>query len=216
VSFGCGRGIPALSLRIIPGDPDGVTSDTSAVRASEFQGEDKIRRHEIRKLRATLGALLLTLVAGTAVRAQNPGGGSGSDPYTKWDPETNTATLTLIAGPFKFNLASSGAAGFTVPSNAKVVIIFINKDGTPHSAEIISGEGPIPNSATDPAIPRGYTNKVEEGLPQEATDDITFTSPTSGKYRIFCGVPGHGLSGMWIWLTVDPAAKTASFTRTKS
>jgi sulfocyanin SoxE-like protein len=171
---------------------------------------------DVRLIRGTVVSLLLSVAIGTTVRAQAPGGGSGSDPYTKWDPETNTATLILIAGPFKFNLASGGAAGFTVPSNAKVVIIFINKDGTPHSAEIISGEGPIPNSATDPAIPRAYTNKVQEGLPQEATDDITFTAPTSGKYRIFCGVPGHGLSGMWIWLTFDPAAKTASFTRTKS
>jgi plastocyanin len=175
-----------------------------------------IRRHEIRKLHATLGALLLTLVAGTAVRAQNPGGGSGSDPYTKWDPKTNTATLQLIAGPFKFNDASRGSAGFTVPANSNVVINFVNKDGTPHSAEVISGDGPIPNSASDPAIPKAYTNKVQEGLPQEATDDITFTAPASGKYRILCGVPGHGLSGMWIWLNVDPAAKTASFGLVKS
>ncbi len=92
----------------------------------------------------------------------------------------------------------------------------MNKDGTPHSAEVISGEGPVPNAASDPAIPRAYTNKVQEGLAQEASDDITFTAPASGKYRIFCGVPGHGLSGMWIWLTVDPAAKTASFGPTKS
>ena len=167
-------------------------------------------------IRSTLATLLLTVAVGTAVRAQSPGGGSGSDQYAKWDPKTNTATLELIAGPFKFNDASSGSAGFTVPGNAKVIIHFVNKDGTPHSAEVISGDGPVPNAAVDPAIPRAYTNKVQEGLAQEASDDITFTAPASGKYRIFCGVPGHGLSGMWIWLTVDPAAKTASFGPTKS
>ena len=175
-----------------------------------------MRPLDTRTIRATRTSLLLTAALVTAVRAQSPGGGSGSDPYTKWDPKTNTATLTLIAGPFKFNDASSGSAGFNVPPNAKVVINFVNKDGTPHSAEVISGEGPVPNSASDPAIPRAYTNKVQEGLPQEATDDITFTAPASGKFRIFCGVPGHGLSGMWIWLTVDPAAKTASFGPVKS
>lgn len=166
-------------------------------------------------LRMTAAMLMLT-VAGTAVRAQSPGGGSGSDQYARWDPETNTATLELIAGPFKFNDASSGSATFTVPANAKVVIHFVNKDGTPHSAEVISGDGPVPNAGGDPAIPRAYTNKVQQGLAQEATDDIRFTAPAAGKYRISCGVPGHGSSGMWIWLTVDPAAKTASFGPTKS
>jgi sulfocyanin len=175
-----------------------------------------MRWHDIGMTRTTLGVLLLAMVAGTALHAQTSGGGSGTDPYTKWDPKTKTATLQLIAGPFKFNDASSGSAGFTVPANAKVVINFVNKDGTPHSAEIISGEGPIPNSASDAAIPKAFTNKVQEGLPQEATDDITFTAPASGKYRIFCGVPGHGVSGMWIWLNVDPAAKTASFGPVKS
>jgi plastocyanin len=174
------------------------------------------RPHDTRTIRATLSTLLMAVTVGTTAHAQTPGGGSGSDQYAKWDPKTNTATLELLAGPFKFNDASNGSAGFTVPANAKVVIKFVNKDGTPHSAEVISGEGPVPNSAGEPAISRAYTNKVQEGLPQEATDDISFTAPASGKYRIFCGVPGHGLSGMWVWLTVDPAAKTASFGPTKS
>src|ERR687894_454852 len=54
-------------------------------------------------------------------------------------------------------------------------------------------------------VPAG--SKVVEGLPQEATDVMRFTAPDSGSFRIFCGVPGHGLSGMWIRFTVDPAAK---------
>jgi uncharacterized cupredoxin-like copper-binding protein len=156
-------------------------------------------------------SVLLTLAGGRALAAQT----ATEDKYAVWDAKTHTATLELIAGPFKFNDASNGSATFTVPGNAKVVINFVNKDGTPHSAEVISGEGPVPNSADEPAIPRAYTNKVQEGLAQEASDVITFTAPASGKYRIFCGVPGHGLSGMWIWLTVDPAAKSASFEPTK-
>lgn len=150
---------------------------------------------------------LLTMGAAGALAAQAP----AATDYATWDAKTNTATLELIAGPFKFDDASNGSATFTVPANATVVINFVNKDGTPHSAEIISGEGPIPNSAPEPAIRRAYTNKAQEGLPQEATDVMKFTAPASGKYRIFCGVPGHGLSGMWIWMNVDPAAKTASF-----
>jgi len=132
-----------------------------------------------------------------------------------YDPATNTVTFDLVAGPFTFNGARNGGATLTVPPKANLVINFVNKDGTPHSAEVISGEGPLPNSSTDPAIPRAYTNKALEGLPQEATDVMRFPVPDTGSYRIFCGVPGHGLSGMWIWLKVDPTAKAPSFGPTK-
>jgi hypothetical protein len=149
---------------------------------------------------------------------QAPSSGSGQDQNLKYDAKTNTVTFQLIGGPsgFQFNGYSSGGATLTLPPNTKVVMNFINKDGTPHSAEVISGEGPIPNGAGDPAIPRAYTNKALEGLPQEGTDVMNFTVPASGSYRIFCGVPGHGLSGMWIWMKIDPAAKTPSFGPTKA
>ena len=132
-----------------------------------------------------------------------------------YDAATNTVTFELIAGPFTFNGFRNGEGTLAVPPKANMVINFVNKDGTPHSAIIISGEGPIPNAASDPAIPRAYTNKVLEGLPQEAGDVMRFPMPEIGTYRIFCGVPGHGLSGMWIWLKVDPSAKAPSFGPTK-
>jgi Sulfocyanin (SoxE) domain len=141
--------------------------------------------------------------------------GQGSQ-WLKYDAATNTVTFDLIAGPFDFNGYTNGGATLVVPAKANVVMPFVNKDGTPHSAQIISGEGPIPNAAVDAAIPRAYTNKVLEGLPQEATDTMRFPVPESGTYRIFCGVPGHGLSGMWIWMRVDPAAKAPSFGPTKA
>ena len=141
---------------------------------------------------------------------------TGQDSVLKYDAATNTVTFQLIAGPFNFNGFTSGGATLTLTPKANVVINFVNKDGTPHSAQVISGDGPIPNAATDPAIPRAYTNKVLEGLPQEGSDVMRFPVPQSGKYRIFCGVPGHGLSGMWIWMTIDPAAKAPSFGPTKS
>jgi hypothetical protein len=137
------------------------------------------------------------------------------DKWLSYDPATNTVTFELIAGPFTFNGYRNGEGTLVVPSKANMVINFVNKDGTPHSAIVISGDGPIPNSATDPAIPRAYTNKVLEGMPQEATDVMGFPVPESGSYRIICGVPGHALSGMWIWMRVDPAAKTPSFGSTK-
>jgi hypothetical protein len=141
---------------------------------------------------------------------------SGQDKWLSYDAATKTATFELIAGPFTFNGYRNGGATLVLPPGTNVVMNFVNKDGTPHSAILISGEGPIPNSADDPAIPRAYTNKVLEGLPQEGTDVMRFPAPASGTYRIFCGVPGHGLSGMWIWMKIDPAAKTPSFGPTKA
>ena len=136
--------------------------------------------------------------------------------YVQYDPKTKTVTFRLVAGPFQFNGSSNGGATLTVPPGTTNVWNFEQSDGTPHSAEIASGSGPLPNSGGDPAIPRAYTNKVGEGLAQGAKDVIRFTAPDSGSFRIICGVPGHALSGMWIWLKVDPAAKEPAFGATKS
>jgi hypothetical protein len=127
-------------------------------------------------------------------------------------------TFELIGGPngFQFNGYASGGATLTLPPKANVVLNFVNKDGTPHSAVVISGEGAIPNAGGEAALPRAYTNQLIQGLPQEGTDVMQFTTPESGKYRIICGVPGHALSGMWIWMRIDPAAKKPSFGPTKS
>jgi sulfocyanin len=141
---------------------------------------------------------------------------AGQGQWLKYDAASKTVTFELIAGPFNFNGYTSGGATLVIPGKANVVMNFVNKDGTPHSAQIISGEGPLPNAAVEAAIPRAYTNKVLEGLPQEGSDVMRFTVPESGSYRIFCGVPGHGLSGMWIWMKVDPSAKTPSFGPTKA
>jgi sulfocyanin len=151
------------------------------------------------------------------IPALQSAGAAQDSRYLKWDPATKTATFELIAGgegaksPFNFNGYIDGEASLVVPPGVAVVMNFIQKDGTPHSAELIADQDPMPNIGGEAAIPRAYTNKVVEGLPQEAKDVIRFTAPDSGSYRIFCGVPGHGLSGMWIRFVVDPAAKEPRF-----
>jgi hypothetical protein len=157
----------------------------------------------------------VTTPADTTKAAAAPAS-AGQNQWLKYDAASNTATFELIAGPFNFNGYTSGGATLTLPPKANVVMNFVNKDGTPHSAEVTSGDGPIPNAAVDPAIPRAYTNKVLEGLPQEGSDVMRFSVPETGTYRILCGVPGHALGGMWIWMKVDPAAKAASFGPTKA
>ena len=135
--------------------------------------------------------------------------------YVKWDPAAKTVTFRLVAGPFEFNHFTNGGGTLTVPAGSTNVWNFLQNDGTPHSVEVASGTGPVPNSGGDPAIPRAYTNKVVEGMAQGETDVIRFTAPDTGSYRIICGVPGHALSGMWIWLKIDPAAKAPSFGATQ-
>jgi sulfocyanin SoxE-like protein len=146
--------------------------------------------------------------------ADSSAGTTADTGYVQYDPKTKTVTFRLVAGPFQFN--GLGGATLTIPPGTTNIWNFEQADGTPHSAEVASGSGPVPNSGGDPAIPRAYTNKVIEGLPQGATDVIRFTAPDSGTFRIICGVPGHALSGMWLWLKIDPAAKEPSFRATKS
>jgi hypothetical protein len=163
-------------------------------------------------------ALLLSVLLGGILPGSNPPKASSTsvDEWLSYDAATNTVTFELIAGPFTFNGFRDGRATLIVPSKAKIVMNFVNKDGTPHSAIVIAGDGTIPNAPTAPAIPRAYTTKVLEGLPQEAADVMRFSVPENGTYRIVCGVPGHALSGMWIWLKADPTVKRPSFGPTKA
>jgi sulfocyanin SoxE-like protein len=161
---------------------------------------------------------LLILAAGILAACTPALPAQSVDPtWLKWDAATSTVTFQLIAGsdaaksPFNFNGFVGGDASLIVPPKSIVVLNFINKDGTPHSAMIIEDKDPMPVMADTPAIPRAFTRKATEGLAQEATDVIRFTAPASGSFRIFCAVPGHGLSGMWIYFKVDPAAKEPRF-----
>ncbi len=147
--------------------------------------------------------------------APAPADSARGDEWVTYDAASNTVTFKLEAGPFSFNGFTNGGATLTVPPKSTVVMNFVQNDGTPHSAEVASGEGPLPNAGGDPAIQRAYTNKVVEGLPQGAKDVIRIQAPESGSYRIICGVPGHALSGMWLWFKIDPAAKAPTFGPTK-
>jgi hypothetical protein len=152
-------------------------------------------------------------------KAPAVGPGAQADSGSRWlsyDAGTNTVTFELAAGapggngPFNFDGYTSGGATLVVPPASTVVINFVNDDGTPHSAEVIPDADPMPNMGGDPAIPAAYTKDLTQGLPQGGKDVMQFTAPASGSFRIFCGVPGHGLSGMWIRFRVDPGAKTPS------
>jgi hypothetical protein len=84
----------------------------------------------------------------------------------------------------------------------------------PRTAVVIADQDPMPNMAENPVIPRAYTIKASEGLGYYQKDAMRFRATPPGGYRIFCGVPGHGLSGMWIRLKIDPEAKVPSMVET--
>jgi sulfocyanin len=155
------------------------------------------------------------------------GSGSGAVPDTtllRWNATTRTVTFKLVAGvpgraksPFNFDGYTDGELTLTVPQHATVVFNFVNEDGTPHSAQVIPDARPIPNMAKDePAIPRAYSKAAGEGIAQFGTDVIRFKADQAGNYLIFCGVPGHGLSGMWIRFTVSADAQIPSLSEMPS
>lgn len=176
-------------------------------------------------LRTLIGSLIL--IAGPAGRGSWAAPLAAQDSLTpaqaidsswlSYDTTTKTVRFRLVAGltglngALNFNGFSDGTLMLIVPVGSKVVMDFFNHDGMlPHSAEVIPAKLPVPTAAVDPAIPRAYTDKVEEGLPPQAKSRMTFTATPAGDYFIFCGVPGHGRSGMYIKLQVNADAKISS------
>jgi hypothetical protein len=129
---------------------------------------------------------------------------------------------TAPSSPLSYDSATkavtfeNGGATLVVPAGCIVIINFVNLDGTPRGAELVADTDLLPSVGGDPASAGGSTNDVTQGLPQGGKDVMRFTAPPSGSFRIMCGVPGHGLSGMWIRFPVDPAAKSPRWVPSES
>ena len=96
-----------------------------------------------------------------------------------------------------------------------IVMHFRNHDGMlPHSAEVIPDATPLPTAPVSPAFDRAFTVRLTEGIPPNGTDDVRFIANKGGAYLIFCGVPGHGASGMWICLDVSGSVWTPTLAAT--
>ena len=164
----------------------------------------------------------LSALVSTSLTAQAATAVAGPDPsWLEWNATTKTAKFKLIAGipgraksPFNFNGYTDGELTLVVPLSSTVVMNFVNDDGTPHSAMIINSGGTMPNMAGDAAIPRAYSKQAGEGIGQFGTDILRFTAAPAGDYLIFCGVPGHGLSGMWIRFAVSTTAQAPALIET--
>jgi plastocyanin len=137
------------------------------------------------------------------------------------DAMSRTATFDLIAGltgangALNFNGFKDGGLTLTVPVGWTVVMHFRNHDGMlPHSAEVIDDAHPLPLQPVTPAFPKAFTLRLAEGIPSEGRDDLRFIADKGGSYLIFCGVPGHGASGMRIRLVVAGSVRNPSLAAT--
>ncbi len=129
-----------------------------------------------------------------------------------------TAGLTQLNGGLNFNGFNDGKLTFTVPTNWTVVIRFTNKDpNLPHSAEVVDTAKPMPAGPVEPpALPRAETRRLMQGLGAGEADSMQFVATKPGAYMIFCGVPGHGLAGMWVRFKVSATDKRPTLTTTSS
>ena len=157
-------------------------------------------------------ALLVICSVALPVQAQQ----QRVDPtWLSFDPAAKTVRFQLIAGltglngALNFNGFRDGDLTLVLPVGWTTEIAFRNHDGMlSHSAEVISPQTPLPVQPVGSAIPRAFTLNLAAGLPPEGTDDMRFVAQPVGEYLIFCGVPGHGASGMWIRLRVSATAPT--------
>ena len=125
-----------------------------------------------------------------------------------------TAGLTQLNGGLNFNGFNEGKLTLTVPASWTVVLRFVNHDANlTHSAEIVDTTKPMPAGPVEPpAFPRATTVRLMQGLGANEADSVRFVANKAGSYMIFCGVPGHGLAGMWIRLKVSATEKRPTLT----
>ena len=146
--------------------------------------------------------------------------GSGEKINPSWmvvDSSNKLVTFTLTSayngnnGSWNYNGFYNGYANLVVPEGWDVNLKFVNPDGNyRHSVAVIKmwdGDNvPQEADASLVAIARAYSLSPAQGC-LSCKEDVKFKAKnrddyTIGKYSAFCGVPGHGGSGMWLGFSV--------------
>ncbi len=132
------------------------------------------------------------------------------------DSSNKLVTFTLTSayngnnGSWNYNGFYNGSANLVVPQGWNVNLKFVNPDGNyRHSVAVIKmWDGDVPQEPDEQlvAIARAYSLSPAQGC-LSCKEDVKFKAKnrddyTIGKYSAFCGVPGHGGSGMWLGFSV--------------
>ncbi|MCL6548352.1 MAG: hypothetical protein K6T30_05530 [Alicyclobacillus sp.] len=133
------------------------------------------------------------------------------------DRAAKTADLLVIAayrnanGGMSFDGYAHGQLKVTVPLGWKVNVKFENDSPIPHSVMIVSASTKGKAAGFQPAFPHAQTPNPSRGYAGKGSQQFTFTASKAGTYLIWCGVPGHGLAGMYDTLIISKTAKAPSF-----
>ncbi|HEU5358237.1 MAG TPA: sulfocyanin-like copper-binding protein [Gemmatimonadales bacterium] len=140
--------------------------------------------------------------------------------WLRIDRGARRVTFTLLAGAtptnggLNFNGFTAGRLTLEVPGGWEVVVRHRNLDPKlPHSVELIGDRDPLPVQAVPPVVPGAASARLLEGIPPGGVETIRFTAP-DGEYRLFCAVPGHGLAGMWLRVSVSTRVRTPALRAT--
>lgn len=112
-------------------------------------------------------------------------------------------------GTLNFNGYGHGDLTITVPLNWKVAmdVVNIGQGAIPHSLEIVAVTEVIPNQGSEPpAFDGAETVELINGLGIGKSDKVEFTADKEGRYWMFCGVPNHGIGGMYDGFVVSATA----------
>lgn len=112
-----------------------------------------------------------------------------------------------VNGAWNFDGYYDGNATIVVPVNWQIKATFQNLDANvPHSVGIIAPTDSVPFSGSDAriAFPGATSSAFIAGVTSRSKPQtFTFRADRAGMFRVFCGVPGHGPNGMWIWFEVS-------------
>jgi sulfocyanin len=141
------------------------------------------------------------------------------------DAGAHKVTMDVVAGfnpnnsNWNFNGYYDGDMTVVVPEGWQVDITLTHRDGeAPHSLVVMADPGadnlPLQAGREQAAFPRAYSRSPEQGISAGDQDTISFKADQTGEFLWFCGVPGHGQSGMWMRFAVTGDAKTPYITIT--
>ncbi len=157
-------------------------------------------------------ALVLEGVSGAA--GPSALGAAGTPNWMRVDAAQKRVSFIVKAsdgganGTLNFNGYGNGDLTVTVPAGWRVHIDLINTGAgaLPHSLEVIREVSKIPPQGIPPAIPQAVSRDLIAGVPPLQKDSFDFTAQPPGRYLWVCGVPTHGLSGMWDRFIVSATA----------